>query len=136
MVADAKELGEIHEIGPVIADSVYQFFAHDENRRTIERLRIAGVGMKTLEPASTAAAVPQVLAGKVFVLTGTLPHLKRQEAQARIMAAGGRVTSSVTRQTDYVVAGSDPGSKYEQAQHLGVTILDEDGLYQLLSQEK
>lgn len=136
MVADAKELGEIHEIGPVIADSVYQFFAHDENRRTIERLRVAGVGMKTLEPASTAAAVPQVLADKVFVLTGTLPHLKRQEAQARIMAAGGRVTSSVTRQTDYVVAGSDPGSKYEQAQHLGVTILDEDGLYQLLSQEK
>jgi DNA ligase (NAD+) len=135
MDATAEELGKIHEIGPVIADSVYQFFAHDENRRTIARLRDAGVSMKTLQPASAAATVAQVLAGKVFVLTGTLPHLTRQEAQALIMAAGGRVTSSVTRKTDYVVAGSEPGSKYEQARRLGVTILDEDGLYQLLGQE-
>jgi DNA ligase (NAD+) len=91
--------------------------------------------MKTLQPASAAATVAQVLAGKVFVLTGTLPHLTRQEAQALIMAAGGRVTSSVTRKTDYVVAGSEPGSKYEQARRLGVTILDEEGLYKLLGQE-
>jgi DNA ligase (NAD+) len=71
----------------------------------------------------------------VFVLTGTLPHLTRQEAQALITAAGGRVTSSVTRKTDYVVAGTDPGSKYAQAQRLKIPILDEDDLYQLLHAE-
>jgi DNA ligase (NAD+) len=73
-----------------------------------------------------------VLAGKTLVLTGTLPHLARHEAQALITAAGGRVTSSVTRKTDYVVAGAEPGSKYQQAQRLGIPILDEAALQQLL----
>ena len=85
-----------------------------------------------MTPIDTGTASPQVLAGKVFVLTGTLPHLTRQEAQTLITAAGGRVTSSVTRKTDYVLAGTDPGSKYQQAERLDIPILDEAGLYSLL----
>jgi DNA ligase (NAD+) len=84
-------------------------------------------------PQVAVATEAPALAGKVFVLTGTLPHLKRHEAQALITAAGGRVTSSVTRKTTYVVAGSDPGSKYDQAVQLGIEILDEDALRQLLN---
>ena len=130
--ASTEELAEINEIGPVIAESVCQFFANEENRHTIERLRAAGVRLEVMTPADTGTASPQVLAGKVFVLTGTLPHLTRQEAQTLITAAGGRVTSSVTRKTDYVLAGTDPGSKYQQAERLDIPILDEAGLYSLL----
>ena len=88
-----------------------------------------------ITPDDTSTASPQILAGKVFVLTGTLPHLTRQEAQTLITAAGGRVTSSVTRKTDYVVAGADPGSKYEQAQRLAIPILTEEELDKLLRAE-
>jgi DNA ligase (NAD+) len=133
--ASAEELAATNEIGPVIAESVSKFFANEENRHIIARLREAGVSMEEISPADSGAAAPQVLAGKVFVLTGTLPHLTRQEAQALITAAGGRVTSSVTRKTDYVVAGADPGSKYAQAQRLGIPILDEEDLYKLLHAE-
>jgi DNA ligase (NAD+) len=133
--AQAVELAENHEIGPVIADSVSQFFAQVENRRTIDRLRDAGVVLDVHASAGVETPNTQHLAGKVFVLTGTLPHLKRHEAQALISTAGGRVTSGVTRKTDYVVAGSEPGSKYEQAQRLGIAILDEAALYQLLATE-
>src|SRR4029450_9943726 len=130
--ASAEELAATNEIGPVIAESVSKFFANEENRHIIERLRDAGVSMEESTPADVGTASPQVLAGKVFVLTGTLPHLTRQEAQALITAAGGRVTSSVTRKTDYVVAGAEPGSKYEQARRLEVPILGEEDLYKLL----
>jgi DNA ligase (NAD+) len=133
--ASSAELAQINDIGPVIAESVYQFFAHMENRQTLERLRMAGV---RLEERLTAGARPitrQVLAGKVLVLTGTLPHLTRDAAQDLITAAGGRVTSSVSRKTDYVVAGHDPGSKYEQAQRLGIQIIDEEQLRELLKSE-
>jgi DNA ligase (NAD+) len=133
--ARAEKLAENHEIGPVIAESVLQFFANVENWQTIKRLRDAGVSMEERTPADTGTASSQVLAGEVFVLTGTLPHLTRQEAQMRITAAGGRVTSSVTRKTNYVVAGTDPGSKYEQAQRLGIRILTEDALNKLLRGE-
>ena len=119
----------------MIAESVFQFFANKENQHTIERLRDAGVSMEESPPADSGTTSPQVLAGKVFVLTGTLPHLTRQEAQGLITAAGGRVTSSVTRKTDYVVAGTDPGSKYEQAQRLEIPILAEEDLHKLLSAE-
>jgi DNA ligase (NAD+) len=98
-------------------------------------LRTAGVRLEASTPAHAVMTAPQVLSGKVLVLTGTLPHLTRQEAQALITAAGGRVTSSVTRKTDYVVAGADPGSKYQQAERLGIEILDEAGLQQLLHTE-
>jgi DNA ligase (NAD+) len=133
--ASPEELAATNEIGPVIAESVFQFFANEENQHTIARLRDADVSMEEITPADASPASPQVLAGKVFVLTGTLPHLTRQEAQTLITAAGGRVTSSVTRKTDYVIAGADPGSKYEQAQRLGIRILTEDELDALLRAE-
>jgi DNA ligase (NAD+) len=128
--ASAEELSQVADIGPVIAESVYQFFAHEENRHTLERLQAASVRLD--EPTPTGVLTRQVLAGKVFVLTGTLPHLTRDEARALISAAGGRVTSSVSRKTDYVVAGADAGSKYEEAQRLGIPIIDEEELYKLL----
>ena len=133
--ASAEELAATNEIGPVIAESVLQFFANAENQHTIARLRDAGVSMEEITPDDTSTASPQILAGKVFVLTGTLPHLTRQEAQTLITAAGGRVTSSVTRKTDYVVAGADPGSKYEQAQRLAIPLLTEEDLDKLLRAE-
>lgn len=129
--ATTTELAQINEIGPVIAESVSQFFTHAENRQTIERLRAAGVRFDYAETVEASTA-PQVLRDKTFVLTGTLPTMTRPQAQALIVAAGGRVTSSVTRKTNYVVAGADPGSKYQQAERLNVPIVDEDGLRQLL----
>jgi DNA ligase (NAD+) len=133
--ASSAELAQINDIGPVIAESVYQFFVHEENRRTLERLQTAGVRMEERLAAGARPITRQVLAGKVLVLTGTLPHLTRDAAQELITAAGGRVTSSVSRKTDYVVAGHDPGSKYEQAQRLGIPIIGEEELYRLLQPE-
>ena len=152
----AEELAEIRDVGPVIAESVSQFCAYEENRRTLERLRKAHVRLDQ-NPATAISRVPfgwnlgpflvsfnqepatatpsdatQTLDGKVFVLTGTLPNLKRSDAQALIEGAGGRVTKSVTRNTDYVVAGSDPGRKLQQAQDLDVPVLDEEQLHGLL----
>lgn len=133
--APAEELAEVNDIGPVIAESVQKFFAQEENLRTIERLRAAGVRLDEPESDGGASAMAQTLQGKVFVLTGTLPTLTRNQARDLIAAAGGRVTSSVTRKTDYVVAGQDAGSKYQQAERLNVPILDEADLHQLLQAE-
>ena len=130
--AGAKELAEIRDVGPVIAESVSQFSSHEENRRTLARLADAGVRLEQEPVPADVSETEQVLAGKVLVLTGTLPNLKRSDAQALIEGAGGRVTSSVTRKTDYVVAGSDPGSKLQRAEDLGVTVLDENALRELL----
>ena len=130
--AGAKELAEIRDVGPVIAESVSQFSGHEENRRTLARLADAGVRLEQEPAPADVSDAEQVLAGKVFVLTGTLPNLKRSDAQALIESAGGRVTSSVTRKTDYVVVGSEAGRKLQQAQELGVSILDEDALHALL----
>ena len=130
--AGAEELAEIRDVGPVIAESVSQFCSQEENLRTIGRLAEAGVRLEREPGAAGAADVAHPLSGKVFVLTGTLPNLKRSDAQALIEGAGGRVTSSVTRKTDYVVAGSEAGRKLQQAQELGVSILDEDSLHELL----
>jgi DNA ligase (NAD+) len=130
--AAEDDLAQLNDIGPVIAESVRQFFARAENRRTIERLRAAGVQIDVHPEARTT--VSQVLAGKVFVLTGSLPTLTRDQARTLISAAGGRVTSSVTRKTDYVVAGTDPGSKYQQAERLGIPIIGEAELQELLQE--
>jgi DNA ligase (NAD+) len=108
---------------------VHLFFQQHANREMIERLREAGVVMTA---PKRARAADGKLAGKTFVLTGTLPTLSRDDATALIQDAGGKVTGSVSKKTDYVVAGDDPGSKYAKAQDLGITILDEDGLKQLL----
>ena len=126
--ASAEELADVPGIGPVVAEAVEQFLGDEHNRETVDKLRVAGV--RLVEDSPARAAGP--LTGKSFVLTGKLPTLTRGQAQDLIEAAGGRVSSSVSRATDYVVAGEDPGSKLGKATRLGVTVVDEDGLRALL----
>lgn len=126
--ARIDELIEIPEIGPRMAESLVAFFAEPRNVDTIERLKKAG--LNTIAEAKGPES--QKLAGKTFVLTGTLPEISRDEASEMIIAQGGRVSSSVSKKTDYVVVGSEPGSKYDKAVQLGITILDQDGLLELL----
>jgi DNA ligase (NAD+) len=121
--ASPEELEQVHEIGPKLAESIYRFLRQPENHALIERLRNAGLPMK-----SDAVEEPQlapVFAGKTFVLTGTLDTMTREEATALIAERGGRVSSSVSKKTDFVLAGRDAGSKLQKAQDLGVRILDE-----------
>ncbi|MDH7498828.1 MAG: NAD-dependent DNA ligase LigA [candidate division NC10 bacterium] len=130
--ASYEELMEVPEIGPRIAESVAHFFAQEENQRVIHRLREVGVRM---EEGEAEGPVSQPLRGKVFVLTGALEGFSREEAKEAILRKGGRVTSSVSRKTDYVVVGKDPGSKLQEAQRLGVPTLNEQELRELLRQE-
>ncbi len=127
--AGAEALERVPDVGPVVAQSIVQFFAERHNRAVIDALLEAGITAKAEAPPARAGAG---LAGKAFVLTGTLPNMTREEAKARIEAQGGRVAGSVSKKTDYVVAGADPGSKYDKAQSLGITVLDEAGLLKLL----
>ncbi|MBI2115831.1 MAG: NAD-dependent DNA ligase LigA [candidate division NC10 bacterium] len=125
--ATEEQLAAVHGIGPRIAASVALFFQQPENRRLIAALREAGVKME-----DEASAGPKPLLGKTFVLTGALTQMSRDEAKAAIQRQGGRVTSSISKQTDYVVVGKDPGSKAEEAKRLGTPILDEAGFQALL----
>lgn len=129
--ASDAEIGEIYGIGPRIAASVRLFFDQPANRRVVERLGKVRVLME--QPG--AAAGPKPLAGKTFVLTGGLERLSHDEAKERIVRLGGRVTSSVSRKTDYVVVGKDPGSKAEDARRLGVPTLDEAEFVRLVGRE-
>lgn len=126
----ADELVQIPEIGPRMAESLVAFFAESRNVDTIQRLKRAGVN--TI--AETKGSQNGRLSGKTFVLTGTLPDLSRDEASEMIIAQGGRVSSSVSKKTDYVVAGAEPGSKYDKAVQLGITILDQSALLELLQE--
>jgi DNA ligase (NAD+) len=128
--ASEEELQESAGIGPELASSLALFFKQKANRAMIERLRKAGVVMSA---AKRKRAVAGALAGKTFVLTGTLATLTREEATELIEGAGGRVTGSVSKKTDYVVAGDEPGSKLAKAEKLKVAIIDEDGLRNLLA---
>lgn len=121
--ASAEQLTETEDIGEVIAQSLVQWFAEPRNQNLIERLRAAGLNFKS--DSYSAKAAPGPLAGKTFVLTGTLPTLKREEAQAKIEAAGGKVSGSVSKKTHYVVAGEEAGSKLQKAQQLNITVLNE-----------
>ena len=127
LAAGADELAEVSGIGPVVAEAVEQFLGDEHNRETIEKLRAAGV--RLVEEAPTPQEGP--LTGSVFVLTGRLQGLTRGQAQALIEAAGGKVGSSVSRATDYVVAGADAGSKLDKAAELGVPVIDETRLVEL-----
>jgi DNA ligase (NAD+) len=130
--ATVEDLVAVEGIGPIIAESVQRFFAEDRNREVVEKLRAAGVNLKGPERPATAGGRAPALAGLTFVLTGTLAGMTRDEAQAAIEAAGGKVTGSVSKKTAYVVAGDSPGSKLDRAAALGVPVLDEDGLRALL----
>jgi DNA ligase (NAD+) len=127
--ATEEELLRSEGIGPEIARSVVLFFAQEPNRAVVRRLKDAGVDM-TAPKRERAAAGP--LAGKTLVLTGTLPNLTRDEAAEMIVAAGGKVTSAVSKKTDYVVAGEEAGSKLAKAEQLKIPILDEAALRALL----
>jgi DNA ligase (NAD+) len=130
MAASEEELLQVADVGPIVAQSIRTFFEQAHNREVVEQLRACGVRWEEGEPAARA---PQVLAGKTLVLTGTFPTLKRDEAKDLLEAAGAKVAGSVSKKTDYVVAGEDAGSKLEKARELGVAVIDEAGMLALLS---
>src|SRR6266849_5528293 len=129
MDASEDELLSVRDIGPEVAHSIREYFDEPRNRKAVERL----VDYLKIEMPPQAEG-HGALRDKSFVLTGTLAKMSREEAERKIMAAGGRVTSSVSRKTDYVIAGSDPGSKFRKASELGVRTLDEDELLKLLGE--
>ncbi|HHY84267.1 MAG TPA: NAD-dependent DNA ligase LigA [Verrucomicrobia bacterium] len=129
--APAERLMEAEDVGEVIARSIVNWRNDPVNRKLVDRLRNAGVNFKS-ELYRPAAAATGPFAGKTFVLTGTLPSMTREEASARIEAAGGKVSSSVSRKTDFVLAGDEAGSKLEKAQKLGVRIIDEAEFLRML----
>ncbi|MBW8457575.1 MAG: NAD-dependent DNA ligase LigA [Thiobacillus sp.] len=128
--ATEAELLAVRDVGPVVAQSIIQFFVEPHNLEVVNTLRAAGVRWPESEGLQQSAGI---LAGKTLVLTGTLPTLTRDAAKEKIEAAGGKVAGSVSKKTDYVVAGEDAGSKLVKAQELGVAILDEPGLLALLA---
>jgi DNA ligase (NAD+) len=122
-----EELEAIDGIGPIVAESIVNYFKHDENRHIIDQIFDCGIKLETADRATT-----HELNGQVFVLTGSLQSFTRAQAKARIEAAGGRVSGSVSGKTDYVVAGESPGSKLARAKELGVTVIDEAAFKKLL----
>lgn len=129
---DAKEqdLLNVNDVGPVVAESIINFLSEDHNKEVIAELLAAGITWPETEGKQAATGH---LVGKTFVLTGTLPNLSRDAAKELVEAAGGKVSGSVSKKTDYVIAGADAGSKLDKAQELGVTILDEAELLALLA---
>jgi DNA ligase (NAD+) len=129
MDATREQLLEVNDVGPIVADSVQQFFAQPHHREIVERLRAVGI---TWPEGGAEQQGLRPLAGQTLVLTGTLPTMGRDQAQALIEAAGGKVSGSVSKKTAYVVAGAEAGSKLAKALELGVTVIDEAGLLALL----
>jgi DNA ligase (NAD+) len=130
MDASVEALSEVNDVGPVVAQSIHTFFEQPHNREVVEQLRACGLTWEEGEPAARA---PQPLAGKTFVLTGTFPTLSRDQAKDLLEAAGAKVAGSVSKKTDYVVAGAEAGSKLEKAQTLGVAVLDEAAMLAMLA---
>jgi DNA ligase (NAD+) len=124
--APVEELQEVSGIGPVLAQSIADWFAQEPNRLVVEKLKRAGVTTAQARPELQEGSQP--LADLTFVVTGTLPTLSRDAVKDFIKAHGGKVTDSVSANTDYLVAGENPGSKLTKAQRLGVSIIDEDAL--------
>jgi DNA ligase (NAD+) len=127
--AHEDDLLSIHEIGPQIAESIVSYFADESNQENVQRLLGAGIHFEGAPAADRTA-----LKGKSFVMTGTLHSLTRSEAKGRIQMKGGRVGSTVSQKTDYLVVGKSPGSKLQKAQNLGVTTLDEEEFLKLLGE--
>jgi len=130
MDASIEQLLEVNDVGPIVAQSIRTFFDQPHNREVVEQLRAAGITWA--EHDGEGDLSPKPLAGKTFVLTGTLPVLTRDEAKEMIEAAGGKVSGSVSKKTTYVVAGEEAGSKLDKARELGVEVIDEAGLRALL----
>ncbi len=130
--ADEVALTQVSDVGPVVAQSLQHFFGEPHNREVVAQLRIAGVHWP--EHKGTPLRSTTHLSGKIFVLTGTLPNLTREKAAALLEAVGAKVAGSVSRKTDYVVAGADAGNKLDKARELGVPVLDEAGILALLLQ--
>ncbi len=131
MDATVEQLLEVSDVGPIVALSLRTFFDQAHNREVVEQLRACGVTWQEGPPAPVA---PKPLTGKTFVITGTLPTLGRDEAKDLIEAAGGKVAGSVSKKTTFVVAGAEAGSKLDKAQALGIAVLDEAGLKELLNE--
>jgi DNA ligase (NAD+) len=127
----AEDLAAIDGIGPVTAESIVDWFAIPDNRALVSELRELGVNTERL-PEEAPAGTESPIAGKTFVITGTLPSMERKEAERLIKHNGGRITGSVSSRTDFVVVGDSPGSKFDRARDLGITILNEEGLRSLL----
>jgi DNA ligase (NAD+) len=127
--ASKEQLQAVPDIGPVVAAAVREYLDQPQNRALIEELRVLGLKM---DAPMTAVSAPGPLSGKTFVLTGTLPTLSREEATEAIQALGGKVTGSVSKRTDHVVAGADPGSKLAKAESLGLSVLDETAFRKLV----
>lgn len=134
MEQSLERLVETEDVGGVIAQSLFAWFGDKQNRELIERLRKAGLNFKSALYRSESALGP--FAGKIFVLTGTLPTMTREEAAAKIESLGGKVSSSVSKKTDYVLAGEDAGSKLDKAQKLGVKIITQEDFAKLVSSTK
>ena len=130
MEARQEDLTRIDDVGEIVAASIRDYFKVAENRRLIEQLRAAGLCFES--PQTDSDAGPQPLAGKTFVVTGTLECGSRDEVHAKIQALGGRVSGSVSKKTDYLVAGENAGSKLEKAVALGVAVLDENSFQDLI----
>ena len=131
LASDENLILSVNDIGPVVAQSILSFFADPLNRQLIDQLRASGIHWEEGEPEQSSDR----LAGKTFVLTGTLPTLSRDDARAKIEAAGGKVAGSVSKKTSYVVAGEEAGSKLARAEELGVAILDEEQFLKLLESD-
>jgi len=134
--AEPDVIAAVYGIGAEIAQSVYQWFRIAANQTLIERLQASGLQLAATADAAATPTGEQPLGGKTFVITGTLPTLKRDDAKALIQNAGGKVTESVSKKTDYLVVGEDAGSKLEKAQQLGITCLSEAQLLALLEDRK
>jgi len=126
--ADVELLQQVPDVGPVVATSITEFFSEPHNVEVVRQL------YQFIQPKESSGKQLQVgvLSGKTLVLTGTLPNLTRDEAQARIEATGGKVSGSVSKKTSYVVAGTEAGSKLDKAKELGVSVIDEAGLLELI----
>ncbi|MBW1921234.1 MAG: NAD-dependent DNA ligase LigA, partial [Deltaproteobacteria bacterium] len=125
-----EDLKRIHEIGPIVAESIYNFFHNAKNLKILEKLKKGGVKF----PVEEEGPEQKPLSGQTFVLTGSLESFTRDEARRIIESMGGRVSSSVSKNTDFVVVGKDPGSKYDRAMSLGIKTLNEDEFKKMVGQ--
>src|SRR5918999_1368687 len=129
MAASKEQLQAVPDIGPVVAAAVREYLDQPQNQALIKALAAAGLKM---DAPITAASAPGPLSGKTFVLTGTLATMSREQAVEAIQSLGGKVTGSVSKKTDHVVCGADPGSKLTKAESLGVSVLDERAFRKLV----